>query len=123
MYGAAMNMAAIDSDVRETLDALIRTYRTLESGVYYETRPANPIADQMRAAVQAAVADFRTREREQTGVTKTRDADALGVLVFLQRLEFDRNNGRRRGRAFLDFLRQSFGPAAAPSPTPPLIVP
>src|SRR2546421_11078915 len=35
---------AIDFDVREALDALIRTYRTLQSGVYYETLPTNPIA-------------------------------------------------------------------------------
>jgi len=29
----------------------------------------------------------------------------------LQRLEIDRNNGRKRGRAFVDFLRGQF-PAA-----------
>ena len=34
-----------------------------------------------------------------------RDADVLGVLVFLERLELQHNNGRRRGRAFADFLR------------------
>src|SRR5713226_4415033 len=34
---------AVDSDVREALDALIRTYRTLESGLYYETKPENPL--------------------------------------------------------------------------------
>ena len=34
-----------------------------------------------------------------------RDADVLGVLVFLQRLELQHSNGRRKGRAFLDFLR------------------
>ena len=37
-----------------------------------------------------------------------RDADLLGVLVFLQRLELQHNNGRRRGRAFFDFLRATF---------------
>ena len=34
-------------------------------------------------------------------MSETRDADVLGLLVFLQRLEFDRNNGRK-GRAFVD---------------------
>ena len=48
-------------------------------------------------------------------MTKTRDADVLGLLVFLQRLELDRNNGRRRGRAFLDALRE-FLPAGAANP-------
>src|SRR5437879_5128 len=32
---------AVDSDVAEAVAALIRTYRTLESGLYYETRPDN----------------------------------------------------------------------------------
>ena len=35
---------AVDNDVREALESLIRTYRTLESGVYYESRPQNPLA-------------------------------------------------------------------------------
>ena len=37
-----------------------------------------------------------------------RDLDVLGILVMLQRIEFARNNGRPRGRAFLDFLRNEF---------------
>lgn len=114
----------IDYDVREALNALIRTYRTLESGVVYETRPANPLANHLCNGVQQTVSEFRTREREQTGMTRTRDTDVLGMLAFLQRLEYDRNNGRRRGRAFLDFLRSQFGAApAAAEPGPSLIVP
>jgi hypothetical protein len=35
---------AVDSDVRDALESLIRTYRTLQSGLYYETRPTNLIA-------------------------------------------------------------------------------
>src|SRR3989449_474179 len=34
----------VDFDVREALDALTPPSRTLQSGVYYETLPANPIA-------------------------------------------------------------------------------
>jgi hypothetical protein len=112
----------VDADVRETLDALIRTYRTLQSGVYYETRPSNPLANFLCNGVQQAAAAFREREREQAGMSKTRDADVLGVLAFLQRLELDRNNGRRRGRAFLDFLRVQFGSPETASAAP-LILP
>lgn len=111
----------VDFDVREALDALIRTYRTLESGVYYETRPSNPLANHVCNQAQHAVTELRTREREQLGMTRTRDADVLGMLVFMQRLELDRNNGRRRGRAFLDLLRTEFG-AAAPAEAPPSII-
>ncbi len=113
----------VDFDVREALEALIRTYRTLESGVYYETRPANPLANHVCNEAQRAVTDLRTREREQLGMTRTRDMDVLGMLAFMQRLELDRNNGRRRGRAFLDLLRTEFGAAAAAGGSPSIIVP
>jgi hypothetical protein len=106
---------AVDFDVREALEALIRTYRTLQSGVYYESVPANPLAANIYAAVQSGAAEFRERERQRSGLSKTRDADVLGLLVFLQRMEFDRNNGRKRGRAFLDYLNR-FYPATVPPP-------
>ena len=95
----------VDFDMRDALDALTRTYRTLQSGVYYESRPTNPLAAHICDVVQAGIADFRRRETESLGMNKTRDAGILGLLVFLQRFELDRNNGRRRGRAFLHALR------------------
>lgn len=123
--GAMESDGAVDFDVREALESLIRTYRTLQSGVYYETLPANPLAARVHRAVQSAVDDLRRKEQERFGMSKTRDADVLGSLAFLQRLEFDRNNGRKRGRAFLDFLREIY--ASAPPPAeeapPSLILP
>ena len=99
---------AVDFDVRDALDALIRTYRTLQSGVYYETLPANPIAASICRLAQTGIEEFRKQEPERTGMTHTRDADILGLLVFLQRLELDNNNGRKRGRAYMDFLSGFF---------------
>lgn len=110
MAGAVLRAAleipgVVDLDVREALDALARTYRTLQSGVYYETRPENPLAAGVCGIVQNALAAYRREEKERSGITKTRDSDVLKILVFLQHFELDRNNGRRRGRAFLDALR------------------
>jgi len=106
---AAMRLPdAVDFDVREALEALVRTYRALQSGVYYENRPTNPLAASICAAIQERIAEYRRKEREDLGIGRTRDADVLGSLVFLQRLEFSRNNGRRRGRAFLAFLKGLF---------------
>ena len=99
---------AVDPDAREALDSLIRTYRTLESGLIYETRPQNPYAAAIQEALQKSVEELRKRISEETGMHRLRDADVLGMLVFLQRLELQHNNGRRRGRAFFDFLRESF---------------
>ncbi len=114
----------IDNDVREALEALVRTYRSLESGVIYETRPANPLAARICEGLGAKVQDFAKMEQEQVGVTRTRDGDVMRTLVFLERLERDRNNGRPKGRAFLDFLRSEFGVGEpASSSTSSLIVP
>src|SRR6267154_1024948 len=84
LEAALATPGAVDYDVREALEALIRTYRTLQSGVYYETRPDNPLAAGIGQMLQVGAAEFRKRETEQLGMTKTRDADILAVLAFLQ---------------------------------------
>lgn len=99
---------AVDFDAREALAAIIRTYRTRESGLIYETRPQNPYAAAIQTALEASVEELRKRLAEETGMNTLRDAEILGSLVFLERLEIQHNNGRRRGRAFFDFLRGSF---------------
>jgi len=107
---------AVDNDVRDALGPMIRTYRTLQSGLIYETRPANPYAAAIQQALQARLQDFRERVAQSTGLHSVRDADILGILVFLERMELQHNNGRRRGRAFLDFLRGEFPDIAQPAP-------
>lgn len=121
--GALGTPGTVDFDIREALEALVRTYRTLQSGVYYESVPANPLAANLYAAVQSGAGEFRQQERQRLGLSKTRDADVLGLLVFLQRLEFDRNNGRKRGRAFLDFLNSFYAGSSVSTPaTPSLLI-
>lgn len=115
----------VDSDVRDALDALIRTYRTLETGIHYDTRPENRLAAVLYDALQSAVTDFRRQETELLGITRTRDNEVLGLLVFFQHFELDRNNGRKRSRAFLDVLREFYpdSPGETPSPPSPLVLP
>jgi len=118
LFGASQqNPDVIDIDVREALGALIRTYRTLESGLIYESRPNNPLAAFVQQKFQQALQEFRQQMAQNTGMTTIRDTDVLGVLVFLERLELSNNNGRRRSRAFIDFLRGFFPsqPSGAPS--------
>jgi len=106
---------AVDGDAREGLDALIRTYRTRESGLIYETRPPNPYAADIQEALKQSVEELHKRQTESSGMHTIRDADVLGTLVFFQRLELQHNNGRRRGRAFFDFLRTYFPFPAEPA--------
>lgn len=121
---AASLTGAVDSDIREAFASLIQTYRTLQSGVIYESLPANPLAANICRAVQEAVAVHRQEEARQSGLTRTRDNDVLRVLVFFERLALDRNNGRRRSRAFLDLIR-TFQPESesADNAPPSLILP
>jgi hypothetical protein len=99
---------AVDRDAGEALEALIKTYRTLQSGLIYETRPQNPYASAIQERLKASIEDLSKRIADKSGLHSLRDADVLGVLVFLQRLQIGHNNGRPRGRMFYDFLRQSF---------------
>ena len=104
----------IDYDVREGLEALIQTYRTLESGLIYETKPANPLAAYLSSELQQTVKDFNER-MQAAEMPPIRDTVVLGVLVFLQRMEIHHNNARRKGRAFMSFLSNSF-PRRQPEP-------
>ncbi len=114
---------AVDTDVREALDSLIRTYRTLQSGLYYETRPANLLAAGIQGRLRESIDEFRRKDTEQHGMATLRDADVLGVLVFLRRMEWQHNNGRKRGRAFLDFLGRYFAGTSDAASASPLVLP
>jgi hypothetical protein len=107
---------AVDFDAREAIGALIRTYRTRESGLIYETRPQNPYAAAIQQALLQAIEDLHKRIAEETGMHSLRDTEVLGALVFLERIELQHNNGRRRGRAFYDFLRSYFPQPSAVAP-------
>jgi len=101
---AAVRRNASDSDAKEALTGLVRTYQTLESGLYYESRPANPIAGAIFDAVQEHVAEVRKLEDER-GMHKTTDGQVRSILLFLQQMEYAYSNDRKRSRGFLDWLR------------------
>ncbi len=106
----------IDADAREALESLVQTYKTLGSGLIYESKPRNPIAAALHELVQLRVGEFRQRITEQAGYAGILDSHVLGVLLFLQRLELQLNNGRRRGRSFLDAVRQFLPPPQPANP-------
>jgi len=107
LEAALSSAGAVDSDLRDALESLIRTYRTLESGLYYETKPTNLIAAGVYQRLQEAIDGMR-KELAEKNATPIRDAEILGTLVFLERIELHENNGRPRGRAFIDYLRTYF---------------
>jgi len=106
----------IDSDAREALESLVQTYLTLGTGLIYETKPKNPIAAALHELVQLRVTEFRRRVTEQAGYAGVLDSHILGVLIFLQRMELQLNNNRRRGRSFLDAVRRFIPPPIPQNP-------
>jgi hypothetical protein len=111
----------VDSDVREAMESLIRTYRTLQSGLYYESRPANLVAAAIHQKVQDSIQELR-KELSEKGSTAIRDAEILGVLVFLERLGLYHNNLRPKGRSFIDYLRANFPQKQESSPSAPSLI-
>ena len=104
---AAMRTAgAIDSDVMAALEAVIQTYRTAESGLLYETRPENFVAVAVQRSFVASLNDYQKLRAERETVPPLRSSDTLAMLVFLHRIGQQNQNGRPRGRMFLDLLRQ-----------------
>lgn len=96
---------AIDYDLREAIESLIRTYKTMDSGLIYESRPSNPVAANIAALIQAEVDKGRKEIASKTGIS-VRDAEVMAALLILQRQEYRYNNGRQRGRAYMDHLRR-----------------
>ncbi len=108
--GALASTGSTDYDVREALEAMIKTYRTRNAGLYYESLPVNTLAAAIVTSAQTKLDEIRKHEVEATGASTIRDSAVLGVLAFLQRLEYGHNNGRRRSRAFIDFLGRFYTP-------------
>jgi hypothetical protein len=104
----------VDADVEEALDSLIRTYKTAESGLIYESRPSNAIAAAVVVIFEQDIAKFRAHIAEQSGSHTVRDKDLLGVLVFWRRVAWRQHNGRRRGRAFTERLFALMPPPGEP---------
>ncbi|HEX4750015.1 MAG TPA: hypothetical protein VH302_10780 [Bryobacteraceae bacterium] len=105
VQAAIRTPGALDADVMAALEALIQTHRTLQSGLVYETRAENMIAASVQRGFSGSLADYQKLRQEREGLPAFRESDLLFVLVFLHRLGQQNQNGRPRGRMFLDLLR------------------
>jgi hypothetical protein len=105
LQAAQRTPGVIDTDVLAALEALIQTYRTLESGLIYETRPENSVAASVQRAFAASLEDYQKIRAEREGLAGLRDSEILATLVFLYRLGAQNQNGKPRGRMFLDLMR------------------
>lgn len=111
-----------DSDVLEALQALAETYRTLGSGILYERPPAAPLPQGLYAALGQFLNEAKKADAERAGFPTLRDSEVFLLLVFLLRVGRHQTSGRRRSRAFLDFLRAQYASVPESSPEAPRII-
>ncbi|MGI8741513.1 MAG: hypothetical protein ACR2NN_02870 [Bryobacteraceae bacterium] len=118
--GALDTPGALDSDVGEAIEGVIRTLRTLESGLYYDSRPENPVAASIYREIREDLDELRRHMVENS--FRIPDAQLVATFVYLQREALYRNNGRRKCRAFLDILHRMFPEAKPTESAVPLII-
>jgi hypothetical protein len=122
VQAALRTSGALDSDALAALEALIQTQRTLESGLVYETRAENMVAAQVQRAFTASLADYQKLRAEREALSPVRNSEILKVLVFLHRMGQQNQNGRPRGRMYLDLLRQMTPDQSVEERTPSIIL-
>ena len=105
---AQENKATRDPEILAAVRALAETYRTLESGIYFERPPEAPLPRALYAQLAQFLQEFKKQEAERTGFSKLKDSEIFRLLVFLLRIGTRETNGRSRSRAFLDFLQAQF---------------
>jgi hypothetical protein len=99
---------AVDTDALAALQTLAETYRTQASGIIYEKPLDYPLQRALYESLKAAIADFRKVEADRVGMTTVRDSNVRDALIFLTQLCAVHENGRPKGRAYLDLIRQQF---------------
>jgi hypothetical protein len=97
-----------DADVLAAVQALAETYKTLESGIFYQKPPEAPLPRELYAALAAYLGEVKKQLAEQASSVKLKDKDVFYLLVFLYRMGLLRANGRPRSRRYIEFLRSQF---------------
>lgn len=105
---ARENAAVRDPEILAALAALAETYRTLESGIYFEREPNAPLPRALYRQLSEFLQEVKKQEAQQIGFSKLKDSEILRLVVFLLRVGTRETNGRPRSRAFIDSLQAQF---------------
>ena len=95
----------VDTDAVASLKALAESYRTLSSGLYYEKPPDYLYQRELYQKLKATLEEFQQVETQRQGLISTRNSDIRDALIYLTKLGAIRDNGRPKGRSFLDLVR------------------
>jgi hypothetical protein len=98
-----------DQDLIATLSVVSKGYeRLVNSGLHYEQPLTSEAQRRAAAELETMVKEYREAEQKHMGYASLRDSDVLKALVFLLRLVHGRTSGRRKSRAFVEFLFEQF---------------
>jgi hypothetical protein len=122
LQAALRTPGAVDSDVLAALDALVKTHRTLESGLMYDSFSENAIAAAIQRSFSASLADYQKLREEREALSPVHNSDILKALIFLHRIGQQNRNGRPKGRMFIDLLKQMTPEMPAAERTPSIIL-
>ena len=119
---ARHNSYTVDTDVIATLQALAESYRTLSSGIYYEKPPDHRLQRELYDGLKAAIEEYKQLVAREAGAGVVRDGDIRDALIFFTQLGATYFNGRPKGRAFLDLLRNQFNSEEVAKPESNIVV-
>ena len=105
---AAGHRELVDTDVLTSLRTLAETYRTQTSGIIYEKPLDYFLQRELYESLKTAIAEFRKDEAQRAGMTTLRDSEVRDALIFLTQLCAIHENGRAKGRAYLNLIRSQF---------------
>ena len=105
---AADHREVVDADVRAALQTMAESYRTQASGIIYEKPLDYALQRALYESLKTSLTEFREKEAERVGMTTVRDSDVRDAMIFLTQLCAVHENGRPKGRAYLDLIRQQF---------------
>ena len=106
LQAALRTPGAVDADLLEALAAVIKTHRTAESGLVYESRPENTIAAGVQRIFSEGLAEYEKMRQGKETLALIPETKLLPALVLLRRIAQQNSNGRPRGRMFIDMLSQ-----------------
>ena len=109
LYTLAQDPAVTDTDLLEALNTLAINYRAIWAGEPAETISANPLAASICGSFTEAFEDLRKKvDEELSEPGHISSHQAMKLVIFFERLAINNNNGRKRGRFFVDFLGTMF---------------
>ena len=99
---------ATDMDALAAVQTLAETYRTLQTGIYYEKQPTALLPRELYSVLTVFIKEAKQQQAERGGFSTLRDTDIFQALIFVYRMGLLRTNGRPRSRRYVEFLRSQF---------------